>query len=40
MSALGKHGPCPMCGSSDRYRFDDKGGSGSYLQPMWGRVWC
>ena len=31
MSALsGKHGPCPMCGGSDRYRFDDKGGSGSY----------
>ncbi len=31
MSALSrKHGPCPMCGGSDRYRFDDKGGSGSY----------
>ncbi len=25
------HGPCPMCGGKDRYRFDDKDGSGSYL---------
>lgn len=31
MSALkNTHGPCPMCGGVDRYRFDDKGGSGSY----------
>lgn len=31
MSALtGKHGPCPMCGGKDRFRFDDKGGDGSY----------
>jgi putative DNA primase/helicase len=25
-----KHGPCPMCGGKDRFRFDDKDGSGSY----------
>jgi putative DNA primase/helicase len=25
-----KHGPCPMCGGKDRYRFDDRNGSGSY----------
>ena len=25
-----KHGPCPLCGGKDRYRFDDKDGSGSY----------
>lgn len=25
-----RHGPCPMCGGSDRYRFDDKDGTGSY----------
>jgi putative DNA primase/helicase len=25
-----KHGPCPLCGGRDRYRFDDKDGSGSY----------
>jgi putative DNA primase/helicase len=25
-----KHGPCPMCGGRDRYRYDDKDGSGSY----------
>src|SRR5262249_15415610 len=24
------HGPCPLCGGRDRYRFDDKDGSGSY----------
>lgn len=26
-----KHGPCPVCGGKDRYRFDDKEGSGSYF---------
>ena len=39
LSALGvgksylknKHGPCPMCGGRDRFRFDDKDGSGSYF---------
>ena len=25
-----QHGPCPLCGGRDRYRFDDKNGSGSY----------
>jgi putative DNA primase/helicase len=25
-----KHGPCPICGGKDRFRFDDKGGKGSY----------
>lgn len=26
-----KHGPCPMCGGVDRFRWDNKGGSGSYI---------
>lgn len=25
-----KHGPCPLCGGRDRYRWDNKDGSGSY----------
>lgn len=25
------HGPCPLCGGSDRFRFDNKAGSGSYF---------
>ena len=25
-----KHGPCPLCGGKDRYRFDDKDGAGTY----------
>ncbi|MBV9829913.1 MAG: toprim domain-containing protein [Alphaproteobacteria bacterium] len=25
-----KHGPCPLCGGRDRYRFDDKIGDGTY----------
>jgi len=25
-----KHGPCPICGGRDRYRFDDRDGTGSY----------
>ncbi len=25
-----KGGPCPLCGGKDRYRFDDRDGSGSY----------
>jgi putative DNA primase/helicase len=25
-----KHGPCPLCGGRDRFRFDDRQGSGSY----------
>src|SRR5207248_5501956 len=26
-----KHGACPLCGGKDRYRFDDRDGSGSYI---------
>ncbi len=26
----GKHGPCPMCGGKDRFRFDDKDGRGTF----------
>lgn len=26
-----KHGPCPICGGKDRYRFDDKDGDGTYF---------
>jgi putative DNA primase/helicase len=25
-----KHGPCPICGGKDRFRFDDRDGLGSY----------
>lgn len=25
-----RHGPCPMCGGKDRYRFDDKDGAGTW----------
>jgi putative DNA primase/helicase len=28
---VNKHGPCPLCGGRDRYRFDDRDGSGSYF---------
>ena len=24
-----RHGPCPVCGGKDRFRFDDKGGAGN-----------
>lgn len=27
----GKHGPCPICGGKDRFRWDDKDGTGSYF---------
>jgi putative DNA primase/helicase len=27
----GKHGPCPMCGGQDRWRFDDKRGDGTWI---------
>lgn len=27
----GKHGPCPICGGKDRFRFDDKNGRGSWI---------
>ncbi len=26
----GVHGPCPLCGGKDRYRFDDRAGAGTY----------
>jgi putative DNA primase/helicase len=26
-----RHGPCPLCDGTDRFRFDDKDGSGSYF---------
>lgn len=26
-----KHGPCPMCGGDDRFRWDNKDGTGSYI---------
>jgi putative DNA primase/helicase len=26
-----RHGPCPVCGGKDRFRFDDREGSGSYF---------
>lgn len=26
-----KHGPCPICGGKDRFRFDDKGGRGTWF---------
>lgn len=29
-SLSGKHGPCPLCGGKDRFRFDDKDGRGTY----------
>jgi putative DNA primase/helicase len=28
---VNKHGPCPMCGGKDRWRFDDKGGRGTFF---------
>lgn len=27
---VNRHGPCPLCGGKDRFRFDDREGSGSY----------
>lgn len=26
-----KHGPCPVCGGKDRFRFDDKEGRGTFI---------
>ena len=26
-----RHGPCPLCGGNDRFRWDNKEGSGSYI---------
>jgi len=28
---VNRHGPCPICGGRDRFRFDDKSGSGSFF---------
>uniref|UniRef100_A0A6H2A0M0 Putative DNA primase/helicase n=1 Tax=viral metagenome TaxID=1070528 RepID=A0A6H2A0M0_9ZZZZ len=27
----GKHGPCPLCGGKDRFRFDDQDGVGTWI---------
>jgi len=27
---VNKHGPCPLCGGNDRYRYDDKNSQGDY----------
>ena len=27
---VNRHGPCPMCGGTDRFRFDDRHGNGEY----------
>lgn len=27
----GKHGPCPVCGGKDRFRFDDRDGKGTWI---------
>lgn len=26
-----QHGPCPLCGGKDRFRFDDQGGRGTWI---------
>lgn len=28
---VNRHGPCPVCGGKDRFRFDDKGGRGTWF---------
>lgn len=28
---VNRHGPCPLCGGTDRFRFDDRNGSGEYF---------
>ena len=28
---INKHGPCPICGGKDRFRFDNKDGRGSFI---------
>jgi putative DNA primase/helicase len=30
-SLRGKHGPCPLCGGTDRFRWDNKDGRGTYI---------
>ena len=36
---VNRHGPCPLCGGKDRFRFDDKDGSGSYYCNQCGPGW-
>lgn len=44
---LNKHGPCPVCGGKDRFRFDDKKGeergsatiAGTAMVWIWS-LWC
>jgi len=31
MALRDKHGPCPMCGGEDRFRWDNKDGRGTYV---------
>jgi putative DNA primase/helicase len=28
---VNRHGPCPLCGGNDRFRFDDKDGRGTWI---------
>jgi putative DNA primase/helicase len=28
---VNRHGPCPLCGGKDRFRYDDRDGTGSYF---------
>jgi len=28
---VNKHGPCPICGGADRFRFDDQNGNGGFI---------
>ncbi|MDI3336860.1 toprim domain-containing protein [Defluviimonas aestuarii] len=28
---MDRHGPCPICGGKDRFRFDDKNGRGTFI---------
>jgi putative DNA primase/helicase len=28
---VNRHGPCPICGGKDRFRYDDRAGTGSYI---------
>ena len=39
-SLSNKHGPCPLCGGRDRYRFDDKDGAGTYYCNQCGPGTC
>src|SRR5690606_31964489 len=28
---VNRHGPCPICGGTDRFRFDNKEGTGTFI---------